>query len=150
MQMMIAGSAVGMCAVIAWRVRETRRPLSVPAIVLPPLGMSSGFIMFLRPEFRVPFAWAALAFAMGCFVFAYPLMRTSVLTRAGNQVVLRGSPVFLILLLALSAVRLALHGYIGQFISPLQTAAIIFVLAFGMILRWRADLLRKFLALQTR
>lgn len=148
--LMMAASAVGMSAVVAWRIRETRRALSVPAIVLPPLGMSTGFIMFVRPEFRVPVLWSVLAFLAGFLVFSYPLIRTSVLARSGDQVLLRGSPAFLVVILLLAAIRLALHGYIGQFVSTLQTAGIFFVLAFGMIVRWRADMLIKFQALQSR
>jgi membrane protein CcdC involved in cytochrome C biogenesis len=147
MQLMLAASAIGMSAVVAWRVRETRRALSVPAIVIPPLGMSTGFIMFVRPEFRVPILWSVLAFLAGFLVFSYPLIRTSVLTRTGDQVLLRGSPAFLVVILLLAAIRLALHGYIGHFVSPLQTAGIFFVLAFGMIVRWRADMLSRFRAL---
>ena len=122
----------------------------MPAIVLPPLGMSTGFIMFVRPEFRVPVLWSVLAFLAGFLVFSYPLIRTSVLARSGDQVLLRGSPAFLVVILLLAAIRLALHGYIGQFVSTLQTAGIFFVLAFGMIVRWRADMLIKFQALQSR
>lgn len=148
--LMLAASAVGMSAVIVWRVRETRRALSVPAIVLPPLGMSTGFVMFVRPEFRVPLAWTAIALLAGFFVFSYPLIRTSTLTRVGDQVLLRGSKAFLLVILGLAAIRLALHEYIGQFVTPMQTAALFFVLAFGMIVRWRADMLIKFQALQSR
>ena len=146
--LMLAASAVGMSAVVVWRVRETRRALSVPAIVLPPLGMSTGFVMFVRPEFRVPLAWAAMALLAGVFVFSYPLIRTSTLTRVGDKVLLRGSKAFLLVILGLAAIRLALHGYIGQFVTSMQTAALFFVLAFGMIVRWRADMLVKFRALQ--
>jgi membrane protein CcdC involved in cytochrome C biogenesis len=144
---MLAASAIGMSAVVAWRIRETRRALSVPAIVLPPLGMSTGFIMFVRPEFRLPPMWAAVAFLAGFLVFSYPLIRTSRLTRVENQVLLRGSRTFLLVILVLAALRLALHGYVEHIVSPMQTAGIFFVLAFGMIVRWRADMLIKYRAL---
>lgn len=148
MHLMLAASAVGMSAVVAWRVRETRRALSVRAILLPPLGMSTGFVMFVRPEFRVPLAWSVVAFLAGFFVFSYPLVRTSILTRVDGQILLRGSKAFLFVILALAAVRLALHGYVGQFVTPMQTAGIFFVLAFGMIVRWRAVMFLRFRALQ--
>jgi membrane protein CcdC involved in cytochrome C biogenesis len=41
------------------------------------------------------------------------------------------------ILLVLLAIRLALHDYIGHIISPLQTASLFYLLAFGMIVRWR-------------
>lgn len=148
MQLMLAASAVGMSAVIAWRVRETRRALTARTIILPPLGMSTGFVMFLVPDFRVPFTWGVLAFAAGFFVFSYPLLRTSVLSRQGDDILLRGSPAFLIVMLGLAAVRLALHDYLHHFVSTPQTAGVFFILAFGMIVRWRADMYRQFRALE--
>jgi membrane protein CcdC involved in cytochrome C biogenesis len=53
---------------------------------------------------------------------------------------MRRSPWFIVIILVLAAVRLALRGYVGEFISPQQTAGLFFILAFGMILRWRSSL----------
>ena len=50
--------------------------------MLPPLAMSTGFVMFLSPEFRVPWSWAAGAFVLGALVLSYPLLRTSRLAPA--------------------------------------------------------------------
>jgi membrane protein CcdC involved in cytochrome C biogenesis len=52
-----------------------------------------------------------------------------------------------VILLGLLAVRLLLHDYIGHLISPLQTAAVFFLLAFGMIVRWRLGMYRDFRAI---
>lgn len=144
MQLMLAASAVGMSAVIAWRVRETRRAITVSRIVMPPLGMSTGFTMFLLPQFRMPWAWAVAAFFAGFLVFSYPLVRTSVLTRNGSEITMRGSPAFLIVIALLAIIRFVLRGYVETFISPMQTAALFFVLAFGMIVRWRMHMLRTY------
>jgi membrane protein CcdC involved in cytochrome C biogenesis len=57
------------------------------------------------------------------------------------------SRAFLGILLALLAVRLLLHDYIGHLISPLQTAAVFYLLAFGMIVRWRWTMYRQYQAL---
>ena len=43
--------------------------------------------------------------------------------------------------------RFALRDYIGHLVSPLQTAAVLFCLAFGMIARWRAGMYREYQAL---
>jgi membrane protein CcdC involved in cytochrome C biogenesis len=53
---------------------------------------------------------------------------------------MKRSRAFLWILLGLLAVRLALHDYIGHLVSPLQTAALFYLMAFGMIVRWRAKL----------
>ena len=43
-----------MGAVLAWRVREGRTAVTLRKIVIPPLGMATGFCMFLVPAFRIP------------------------------------------------------------------------------------------------
>jgi membrane protein CcdC involved in cytochrome C biogenesis len=129
---------------MVWRVRETQRPVSARSIVLPPLMMSTGFFMFVRPEFRVSWAWALAAFVLGALVLSYPLLRTSRLAREGDLVVMRRSRAFLLILLALVAVRFVLRDYVGQLLPVTQTAAVFFILAFGMIVRWRAWMLGEY------
>ena len=129
--------AAGAALMLAWRVRETRRPLSPRSILLPPLGMSTGFSMFAIREFRVSWAWAVGAFAVGALVLAIPLIRSSVLARQGDTVVMRRSRAFLGILLGLVAVRILLRDYVSHILPARQTAGVFFILAFGMIARWR-------------
>lgn len=145
---LLVASFAGAAAVIAWRLRESRRPVTARAIVAPPLGMSTGFLMFLAPAARIPWAWAGAAFALGALVFSVPLARTSRLARVGDAVVMERSRAFLWILLGLVAVRFALREYVEQVVTPIQTGAIFFVLAFGMILRWRAAMLLAYLRLR--
>ena len=72
----MAGAVIGLLAVMAWRIREARGAVSVKKIVIPPMGMATGFSMFLAPSFRIPWAWAGIAFAVGAVVLAYPLLVT--------------------------------------------------------------------------
>jgi len=134
----LIAALVGTLAVLAWRIRESQRPLTPRRILIPPLGMSTGFSMFAISGFRVPLWWGLTAFAAGALLFAYPLLASTTLTRVGDAVMMRRSRAFIAILLGLAAVRLALRGYIGQIISPQQTAGLFFILAFGMIVRWRA------------
>jgi membrane protein CcdC involved in cytochrome C biogenesis len=140
-------SILGAAAVFAWRVRETMSPVTLRKIVIPPLGMSTGFCMFLSPATRIPWTWALGAFALGAIVFSYPLARTSTLTRSGDVILLHRSKAFLWILLGLVAVRFALRAWVEQLVTPLQTGSVFFVLAFGMILRWRASMLLEYLRL---
>ena len=143
-----AATVAGGLGVLLWRVRETATPVSTRKIVIPPLGMSTGFFMFLAPPTRVPWAWAATAFAIGALVLAIPLERTSTLVRKGDVVVMERSRAFLWILLGLFAIRLVAHEWIEQYVTTVQTGAIFFILAFGMILRWRVGMLREFLRLK--
>ncbi len=137
-------TVAGAAAMLAWRVREARTPVSTRKIVVPPLGMSTGFLMFLAPGARVPWSWASVAFALGAIVFAVPLTRTSRLVRTGDVVWMQRSRAFLWILLGLLAVRTALRAYVEHVVTPLQTGALFFVLAFGMIARWRIGMLLEY------
>jgi membrane protein CcdC involved in cytochrome C biogenesis len=144
----IAVTLLGAAVMLAWRMRETKGSVSTVKIVAPPLGMSTGFFMFVAPAFRIPWSWAGAAFAAGALVLSIPLARTSRLVRQGDQVLMQRSKAFLWILLALLAVRFALRAYIERIITPMQTGALFFVLAFGMILRWRAAMLVSYLRLR--
>lgn len=141
-------SLFGAAVVMSWRVRETRSPVTVPKLIAPPLGMSTGLFMFLVPQTRIPWSWATLAVGIGATLFAWPLMRTSKLARVGDQVVMQRSKAFMVILLALVAVRFALRACIEQSVSTPQTGTLFFLLAFGAIVRWRVALLREFLSLR--
>lgn len=141
------GSLVGAAVVITWRVREGQTPVTARKILLPPLGMSTGFLMFLVPETRVPWAWGLTALLAGALVFAYPLIRMSELRREGERIVLQRSRVFLWILVGLVALRLALRSYVETMVDPLQTGALFFVLAFGMIVPWRVAMYLRYRAL---
>ena len=135
---------IGTVAILAWRVRESRRPVSLKSLIIPPLGMSTGFSMFVVPAFRIPLMWGLVAFVLGAFVFAYPLVSTPQLTVEDGLIMMRRSRWFLVVILALAAVRLGLREYISSIISVQQTAGLFFVLAFGMIVRWRTTLLMEY------
>ncbi len=134
----------GAMLVIGWRLRETRRPVSLPKIVMPPLGMATGFGMFALPAFRVQWTWALGAFLIGAVIFGHPLSRSSSLERLGDEIMLRRSKGFLTSIVGVVTGRLALRGVVGGFFSHSQTAALFFVLAFGMILRWRTGMLLQY------
>ncbi len=132
---------IGTLAILAWRVRESRRPVSLRSLIIPPLGMSTGFSMFAMPAFRIPWTWGLAAFVLGALVFAYPLVSSPQLTIEDGLIMMRRSRWFLVVILMLAAVRLGLREYISSIISVQQTAGLFFVLAFGMIVRWRTTLL---------
>ena len=108
----LLGSLVGAGLVIAWRVRETQTPVTATKLLAPPLGMSTGFFMFVAPQLRVPLVWALGAFAAGALVLSYPLIATSHLERQGDHVMMRRSRAFLGIILALALLRLALRQYV--------------------------------------
>ena len=140
---------VGAAVIIVWRLRETTRPVTLRKIVIPPLGMSTGLGMFAYEPTRIPWTWAAAALVVGAMVLSYPLVKTSKLIRRGDVVVLERSRAFLWILLGLVAVRLVARAYVERHLSTLQTGSIFFLLAFGMIVRWRLLMLIEYRQLMT-
>lgn len=133
-------SIIGLLAVLAWRVREAQGAVSLKKILIPPMGMATGFCMFIVPAFRVPFTWAALAVTLGAVALAYPLLLTSRLVRQGDVVMMQRSNAFFLVILALAAIRLLARGYLDRLLTLQQTGALFYLLAFGMIVRWRAQM----------
>jgi membrane protein CcdC involved in cytochrome C biogenesis len=140
----IIGAIVGLLAVIAWRIREARGAVSIKKIVMPPLGMATGFSMFVVPAFRVPWSWAATAFLTGAVALAYPLLLTTRLVRRGDLIMMQRSNAFFTVILALAAIRLMARGYLDTVLSAQQTGGLFYLLAFGMIVRWRAQMLLEY------
>ncbi len=141
------GSLVGLVGVMAWRIREGRTAVTLRKIVIPPMGMATGFCMFFAPQFRVPLLWAAIAFLAGAVLLAYPLLITSRLERQGDAIMMRRSSAFFGVVVGLAAIRYFARGYFDSVMSIQQTAGLFFILAFGMILRWRLRMLFQFRAL---
>lgn len=132
-------SIVAVCMafiVIAVRLKASQKPTNAKKILIPPLGMSTGFLMFVAPQTHVPWHYAALAILVG-FLFSYPLIASSRMFVQGNNVYLKRSPAFILVLLGLLVIRMIAHSYIEQYITIPQTGAVFFMLAFGMLLPWR-------------
>jgi membrane protein CcdC involved in cytochrome C biogenesis len=138
------GSLVGLVGIMAWRIREGRTAVTVRKIIIPPLGMATGFCMFISPQFRVPLLWGAIAFLAGAVLLAYPLLITSRLERQGDAIMMRRSSAFFAVVIGLAAVRYFARGYFDAVMSIQQTAGLFFILAFGMIVRWRLKMLSQY------
>jgi membrane protein CcdC involved in cytochrome C biogenesis len=140
-------SLIGLAGVMAWRVREGRTAVTVRKIVIPPLGMSTGFCMFLLPAFRVPWAWAGIAFLVGAILLAWPLVATSRLIRDGDAIMMHRSGAFFAVIVALALIRFLARSYLDSVMTLEQTGGLFFILAFGMIVRWRVRMLMEYRAL---
>jgi membrane protein CcdC involved in cytochrome C biogenesis len=140
-------SLIGLAGVLAWRVREGRTAVTLKKIVMPPLGMATGFCMFIVPAFRIPLLWGLGAFLIGAVVLAYPLLLTSDLHRQNGVIMMKRSSAFFAVIIVLAVVRYLARGFFDRFLTLEQTGALFYLLAFGMILRWRAKLFIAYRAL---
>ena len=137
-------SLFGLAGVLMWRLREGRTAVTARKLLIPPMGMATGFCMFLVPAFRVPYTWAIAAFFIGAIALAYPLLATSTLERRGDAIMMKRSSAFFAVVIALAAVRYFARNYFDSYLTIEQTGGLFFILAFGMILRWRMKLFFKY------
>jgi membrane protein CcdC involved in cytochrome C biogenesis len=129
---------------LLWRLRAPERVLTARRILLPPLGMSTGCGMFLVPALRLPWSWAAAALLAGALVLSYPLRHLSRPVRRGDHLVLPRTLALPAVLIGLAALRLGIRAWAGRMLPPGQTASLSYLLALGMIGRWRLSLYREF------
>lgn len=133
--------------VIFVRLKASSRPVTLRKIWIPPLGMSTGFAMFVVSEVRFPLWWAALAFLIGWFIFAYSLIRSTIFEVRDGHIFAQRSKSFAFILLGLLLVRTLLHEFINRYITIPQSGGLFFILAFGMILHWRFFMYKRYKAM---
>ncbi|MDF2921966.1 MAG: rane protein [Paenibacillaceae bacterium] len=141
----LLASLLGGLMIIFLRIRAAKKPVSLRKIVIPPLGMATGFSMFVVPDIRIPWLWALIAFSVGAAFFSVPLIRTSRMEFLDGEVYIKRSKAFVWIIFGMLALRILLHDWIGNYISVVQSAGVFFILAFGMILTWRLFMLRAYL-----
>lgn len=132
-----AGTALMAVMAALIRIRASDHPTSAKKILIPPLGMSTGYLMFLFPPTQIPWTWGLGAFITGVILFSYPLIQTSHFQVIDGQIYLKRSKAFIVILFTLLAIRMLAHNYVEHLVSLPQTAGLFFNLAFGMLLPWR-------------
>jgi len=126
--------------VIFVRMRRQKKPVSAKSIILPPFFMATGFAMFFLPEAATPPMYDFTAFLVG-IVFSIPLILTSRFEIVGQDVYLKRSKAFFVILMGLLAIRLVIKLVINDSFTPIQTGGLFFLLAFGMLVPWRIAML---------
>lgn len=129
------------------RMRLADQPTSKHQIILPPLMMSTGALMFMFPVFRVSWLQALEALSVG-MLFSILLIRTSKLEIRNSQIYLAPSKAFIIILFSLLLIRMIGKLIIGSKISVGETGGLFYLLAFGMISTWRVAMLYKYIQLE--
>lgn len=118
------------------RSRAAKKPASVKKILLPPLFMSTGALMFIFPFFRVAPAQIAEALAAGA-VFSIVLIWTSKFEVKDGEIYLKQSKAFVFILIGLLLLRIAAKVILSSTIDIGELGGMFWILAFGMIIPWR-------------
>ncbi|RJE86034.1 cytochrome c biogenesis protein CcdC [Paenibacillus sp. 1011MAR3C5] len=144
----IVFSVLAGLSLIIIRMRAGKRPTTLKKIVIPPLGMATGFIMFAVPVTHIPWLWGLSAFGTGLLIFSFPLIVTTSMEKVDSDIFVRRSKAFIAIMLVLFLLRLMLHSVVEQYMSIPQTGAIFYLLAFGMIVPWRLAMVGDYLRLR--
>lgn len=131
------------------RLKAAEKPASIKKIILPPLFMSTGALMFVFPEFQIKWIEVLEAVGVGiiCSIF---LIKTSKFEIRDHAIYLIPSKSFVFILFGLLIFRIIVKLAIGSTISLGETSGMFFMLAFGMIATWRLTMLYKYVQLEKK
>ncbi|EHL79157.1 MULTISPECIES: CcdC family protein [Bacillus] len=123
-------------SVIMIRLKAAKKPTSVKKIILPPIFMSTGSLMYLFPQFRItPMEMLeSIMLGMLCSII---LIKTSRFEIRDNEIYLKRSKAFVYILVTLLIVRLIVKAILSTTIHVGQLSGMFFLLAFSMIVPWR-------------
>ncbi|MFD2972223.1 CcdC family protein [Peribacillus deserti] len=116
--------------------KAAKRPVSAKKIILPPIFMSTGSLMFFIPEFRVTPYECLEAVTVG-LLFSILLIKTSSFEIRENEIYLKRSKAFVFILIGLLIVRIIAKFILSATIDVGQLSGMFWILAFGMIVPWR-------------
>jgi membrane protein CcdC involved in cytochrome C biogenesis len=139
MNMVIASSIGAICMavlVLFIRLKAAKRPVNAKKIILPPIFMSTGALMFLFPMFRVTPMEIAEALTVG-MLFSLLLIKTSTFEIRGKEIYLKRSRAFIFILIGLLIIRIIGKSILSSQIDYGELSGMFWILAFGMIVPWR-------------
>lgn len=142
--------AVGM-AIMAMilRMKAAKSPVSTKKILIPPVAMSTGALMFIFPVFRVTTAEFFEAALVG-LLFSIFLIKTSKFEVRENEIYMQRSKAFLYVLIILLVIRLIAKFILSQTIDVGSLGGMFWILAFFMIVPWRISMYINYRKLRER
>lgn len=135
----VVSSVLALCMgllVIFVRMKASHKPASAKKIILPPIFMSTGMLMFIEPFFRVTFSEIIEVVIVG-MLFSIVLVKTSRFEIRENDVYLKRSKAFGFILIGLLLIRIIAKLLLSTEIDVGQLSGMFYLLAFSMIVPWR-------------
>lgn len=131
------------------RMRSAKKPATTKKIILPPIFMSTGALMFIHPFFRVSGFQVIEALLVGMF-FSIFLIKTSSFEVRDDKIYLKRSKAFVFILIGLLIVRIIMKSVLSSHIDIGELSGMFWILAFGMIVPWRISMYRSFQKVQQK
>ncbi|MBQ4817420.1 CcdC protein domain-containing protein [Bacillus pumilus] len=144
--MVLISSIIAVCmavAVMFIRIKSSAKPATAKKIILPPIFMSTGALMFFVPMFQVTGAEFLEAITVGMF-FSIFLIKTSKFEIRGNEIYLKRSKAFVFILIGLLVLRIGMKTILSSSIDYGSLSGMFWILAFGMIVPWRVAMYLSF------
>ncbi|KHF40685.1 CcdC family protein [Halalkalibacter okhensis] len=142
------GAVVMASLAIFIRLKATKRPVSAKKIIVPPIFMSTGFLMFLYEPARPAFLQVIEAVLVG-ILFSFLLIKTSKFEIRDQQIYMKRSKAFAFILIGLLLARIIFKLLIGDLINVEELAGMFFLLAYGMIVPWRISMYMNYRKLES-
>lgn len=140
--------AIGMAVFVTiMRMKAAKKPATAKKIILPPIFMSTGALMFIFPIFRVHFLQIIEALSVG-MLFSILLIKTSKFEIRDKEIYLKRSKSFVFILIGLLVVRIIAKMLLSSTIDVGELSGMFWILAFGMIVPWRVAMYLQFRKLQ--
>lgn len=150
-QYMVIGSTVAVVfmGIMAMTVRakSAKKPASAKKIIIPPIAMSTGALMFCFEYFRVPWPQVLEAILVG-IIFSTVLIATSKFHIVENDIFLKPSKAFFFILAGLLIVRTVAKVYLIGAFHLGELGGMFWILAFSMIVPWRIAMLVRYKKLE--
>lgn len=125
------------------RMKAAKRPASVKKILLPPLFMSTGALMYLFPDFRLTPSEILESIMVG-MLFSILLIKTSKFEIKEQSIYLKRSRAFVFILIGLLVIRISGKLVLSAAIDYGELSGMFFLLAFSMIVPWRIAMYRNY------
>lgn len=122
------------------RMRSQKKPVSAKKIIIPPIAMSTGALMFIFPEFRVAPLQILEASLIG-LLFSIFLIATSKFEIRDDDIFLKRSKAFFFILIGLLILRVILKLIFSNSLDVGELGGMFWILAFSMIVPWRIAML---------
>lgn len=122
--------------IMMMRLRSQKKPVNAKKILIPPIAMSTGALMFIFEEFRVPPLQILEAVIVG-IIFSIVLITTSKFEIRNNEIYMKRSKAFFIILVGLLLIRIAGKIVLTDSFDPGELAGMFWILAFAMLWPWR-------------
>lgn len=137
---------MGVTAMIM-RAKAAKKPANPKKIMIPPLAMSTGALMYIFPYFRLTWEHLWITVLIGVLCSAI-LIKTSKFEVIGQDIFLKPSKAFAVVLVGLLVFRTAAKIYLGGTFHLGELGGIFYMLAYSMLLPWRLTMLVQFKKLQ--